>query len=96
MSFDQYIKDFIGDAMKDNAKDLAEMPIELVKAGLNTAMSEIIPDKYMSPVLNNMRMQYAAEALKHTAMQKERMDRIMQRIKDSFFKVLEKALDKAL
>jgi len=84
----EFIKEFIGTFLRDNAEDIADIPKSLLGTAMSTGVASMVPNNHMTPQLNNLKIKFAAEALKHTADTKARADKI----KAAFEKKLKTAI----
>ena len=76
----------------ENQIVLDQMPQTLIDSAVSSAIAAAIPKAYLTPQLANIKMQYAAEALKCAADMRNQTDVLQAQLKDRLMIVIGKIL----
>jgi hypothetical protein len=86
------LKNEINGWKAENKIILDKVPQTLIDSAVSSAVAASIPKAYLTPQLANLKMKYAAEALKAAVDTRNQMDGLQAQLKDRLMVVVGKVL----
>jgi hypothetical protein len=88
----ELLKSEINGWKAENKITLDKVPQTLIDSAVSSAVAAAIPKAYLTPQLANLKMKYAAEALKAAVDTRNHMDALQAQLKDRMMVVVGKIL----
>lgn len=88
----ELLKNEINGWKSENKVILDKIAPTLIDSAISSAVAAAIPKAYLTPQLANMKMKYAAEALKAAADTRRQMDALQAQLRDRMMMVVGKIL----